>query len=127
MGKNYYGKQIPTAEHLNNMAQKVLQNELGVVKTMLESFEEIHIGKSSAGWKFLFNGNNQEWKTIQEYKDWIEQYQIYDEYGTSYSHEAFWAMIESKQNETAAITKSQNSSWYIIIDDYEFSTVTNFC
>lgn len=127
MGKNYYGKQIPTTEQLNSIAQQVLQGELGVVKTMLESFEEVHLGKSSAGWRFLFNGNSQEWKTIQEYKDWTAQYQIYDEYGVSYSHEAFWKMVESKQIETLATTKSQNPSWYIIIDGYEFSTSTSFC
>lgn len=127
MGKNYYGKKIPTAEQLNKIAQKVLQGELGVVKTLLESFDEIHIGKSSAGWRFLFDGNGQKWETIQEFKDWVAEYQIYDEYGTYYSQEEFWKMVEEKQAETPAITKTQNSSWYVIVDEYEFSTSTNFC
>lgn len=126
MGKNFYGKQIPTAEHLNKIAQQVLQGELGVVKTMLKSFEEVHIGKSSVGWRFLFDGNNQEWKTIQQYKDWIANYEIYDEYGNKYTQEEFWKMVEEKQSEVAASKKS-NPNWYIVVDGYEFSTSTNFC
>lgn len=127
MGKNYYGKQIPTAEHLNKIAQQVLQGELGVVKTMLESFEPIHIGKSSAGWRFLFDGNNQEWKTIQEFKDWIANYEIYDEYGGKYTQEEFWIEVEAKQLAPTSTSKSRNPYWYIVVDNYEFSTSTNFC
>ena len=126
MGTNYYGKRIPTQEQLENIAQKVLQGELDVVKIMLEPFEEIHIGKSSSGWRFLFDHNNAPWETFEEYKKWISEFQIYSEYGVQNSQKEFWDMVEKTQKNKSAIEQIQNLSWYHIIDGYEFSSATNF-
>lgn len=111
---------------MNNIAQQVLQGNLSVVKAMLESFDSIHIGKSSAGWRFLFDHNNQHWDTFEQYKEWISQFEIYSEYGTKYTQEEFWNIVEEKQSSVNAIEKTKNPAWYIIIDGYEFSSSPDF-
>jgi len=68
--------------------------------------EPIHIGKASAGWKFLFqgyNGINNE-LVIQNIEDWKEflsreDMVILDEYERKYDYDEFFAFVEEKQLE----------------------------
>lgn len=62
-------------------------------------YDEQHIGKSSAGWSFGFQGT----PTIRSYKDWllllgIPGSKIFDEYGREISLEDFKANVEAKRN-----------------------------
>lgn len=58
----------------------------------------IHIGKSSAGWQFIFNHND--WKhfdkTLESLQNFIAQSEIEDEYGSPITSEEFWSMVQSK-------------------------------
>ena len=127
MGTNFYGKKIPTKKQLEEIADTVLQGKLEIVKEMLEDFETIHIGKSSGGWRFLFDHNSCVRPTFEEYKEWVSEFEITSEYGEKVSQEDFWKLVERKQTEKSSIEKTNHPEWYIIIDGYEFSTSTNFC
>lgn len=66
-------------------------------------FEQHHIGKSSAGWMFLFNVTDKEkvddWKKeTLHYKNWSDDEGIFDEYGKQKSYDDFWKMVEDKQD-----------------------------
>ena len=61
-------------------------------------YEEIHIGKSSAGWQFMFHATEE----IKSYKDWLKFLsrkgtKIYDEYNKEVSLEEFKKLIAEKQ------------------------------
>ena len=65
-----------------------------------------HIGKSSAGWQFLFQayefeeGRQPEIKTIEDWKVLLfnEHYEIWDEYDGVWDVNDFWNLIQNKQN-----------------------------
>lgn len=79
MGTNYY--------HRTNICPKCGR------------FDEKHIGKSSSGWTFSFQGSNK----IRSYKDWLEILEsggkIYDEYYCEVPLDKFKKMIENKKQE----------------------------
>ena len=70
-----------------------------VIKNKCECCErsdkEYHIGKHSYGWQFSFQGyrwnNLTSWK---EYKEFLRNESIEDEYGEAISYEDFVAMVE---------------------------------
>jgi hypothetical protein len=59
--------------------------------------EGAHIGKSSIGWRFTFNGSIH--NTIDKWREMIASPDvcIYDEYGENISKQKFWEMVEAKQ------------------------------
>jgi hypothetical protein len=83
MGTNYY--------HV------IKSNECDKCKRV--DIEELHVGKSSAGWRFSFHGSDQ----IRSYEDWIRRLSsggiIRDEYGNEISLLAFIRLVESKRKE----------------------------
>lgn len=54
MGTNIYGRKIPTKQELQSISEMVLEGNLFAAKQQINQYEQIHIGKRSAGWKFLF-------------------------------------------------------------------------
>lgn len=79
MGTNYYLKSI-------------------ACKTCGHSQTELHIGKSSMGWKFLFNGND---FYRSNFDSWMEEFkhpnkQIYDENNQKLTLEEFLDIVEKK-------------------------------
>jgi hypothetical protein len=63
-------------------------------------FEEIHLGKSSYGWKFCFNLNGEKYyKNYEELKDFLKDKIIKNEYGEEVSFKEFINLIENKQSE----------------------------
>jgi len=92
-------------------------------------YDEIHIGKSSAGWKFGFFANDD----IKSYRGWIEflkvkKARIVDDYEVEFTLKEFMNMVANKQkpihDSHAEIYKEGDS----FIDDegysmspYEFS------
>ena len=81
MGTNYYARVEPC-------------KTCGVPK------QEIHIGKSSAGWTFTFHAT----EDIRSYKDWLKflsskEIRIFDEYDREVSLKKFKDLVESKRNE----------------------------
>lgn len=58
--------------------------------------EEYHIGKSSHGWAFTFQGYP--WIKLDSWKQWrefLKDQEITDEYGEKISYEDFCAMVET--------------------------------
>ena len=93
MGSNYYLRKI--CEHCGR-------------------YDELHLGKSSAGWKFLF----QKSKLINNLAEAVVltcTYDIYDEYGRRITPKEFWDMVLEKQKE-----KSQTDEYCEIIDGFNF-------
>lgn len=63
--------------------------------------EQLHLGKSSAGWKFLFQAE-EDWPREQAYSLWLERAQsgeIKDEYGRTITLGDLLARVETKQGE----------------------------
>lgn len=75
--------------------------------------EPIHIGKSSWGWRFLFQAHNDTWdeppvvwNTYEQVTDWLKKYTvdtqefvIMDEYDRIVSFDDFIEMVKDKQSE----------------------------
>ncbi|WP_029083452.1 hypothetical protein [Bradyrhizobium sp. th.b2] len=65
----------------------------------------IHIGKSSAGWAFLFHGYEDEKLTLTTAKEWFEHLQgreIKGEYGCIVSIDDFKTMVARKKHDRIA-------------------------
>ena len=120
MGCNYYGKLRFTKE-LKKKAHEFLDlEEFDKLKEILP--KEIHIGKNSFGWKFIFNHNDWEYfgKQKKQLYHFLENCDIKDEYGEIISLGEFWVMIENKQdNESDLYTDT--------IDGLTFSKSIDFC
>lgn len=67
MGTNYYARIIPSKERKEHLKQLIDENKFNEIQeevnlmygsdTQYSNGAEIHLGKRSAGWKFLFNPN----------------------------------------------------------------------
>lgn len=80
--------------------------------------QEYHIGKSSAGWRFLFD-NFKDFETIDELKNFISTRGIIiDEYDRIVKFEEFWNKVEEKQKEKEH--KNDELPLYYQIDGYDF-------
>ncbi len=64
-----------------------------------ERRDRIHIGKSSAGWKFLIAVNELYYKTFNEFMEFIrrEDIEICDEYNKKISFDELMDLIEAKE------------------------------
>ena len=105
MGTNYYArlnieKSIVDALYISPIA-----------KMAIERFN-LHIGKSSAGWKFLFqeqeiydcinhSGNLFKLDSYQKWKMFLERddIEIYNEYNKLIDKDSFFKLVEDKQKE----------------------------
>lgn len=62
-------------------------------------FDGVHIGKSSAGWVFLFNYNGGKYySNKRELVEFLKTKLIVDEYGNEIGNEDFWKMVDSKKD-----------------------------
>ncbi len=64
-----------------------------------ERFDKIHLGKSSAGWKFAIEIHELYYKSFEEFADFIqkEEVKIYDEYGEEFTANELLDIIFLKQ------------------------------
>lgn len=76
--------------------------------------DSIHIGKSSAGWRFIFQKHEGVVENIAQLKELTAKGEIVDEYGRTISNEDFWKLVEAKQTE-------KNSQASEVIDGYDFA------
>lgn len=98
MGTNYYAK-------------------MNICPTCKRPDEEVHIGKSSHGWKFMFQLNGKYYKNITELKQFLSDKRIEDEYGGTVTIDDFWKMVEEKQKEKGEGGTDRD---LIVIDGYDF-------
>lgn len=121
MGTNYYLKRIPTQEEIERtkklLDQRKIESRFGYfgydpekdmsAQDMInEMTKEIHIGKSSGGWQFVFRTNDEYYNhTIKELYKFIEdsinsgKWEFKDEYGDNMILSSFKDMVKSKKNE----------------------------
>jgi len=88
-------------------------------------FDEIHIGKSSAGWTFSFQAQEDE-VTIKSYKEWLKflsgkEITIYDGYGDEVTLEEFKDIVESKKKEKHNHAKEYPEGHFIDEEGNSFS------
>jgi hypothetical protein len=62
-----------------------------------EQPDDVHIGKCSAGWRFLFRLHPNLYQNIDDLRLWLMGKRIKDEYGNNHTEEAFWGMVEERQ------------------------------
>ena len=98
--------------------------------------EPIHIGKSSLGWKFLFQAQNNNWNnppviwnTYEQVCDWLKKYTvetaeyvIIDEYDKTITYDKFLELVKNKQDieNPDNFTNCRNVNGYRFTDS-EFS------
>ena len=104
-----------------------------VVKNGPSCQDPIHIGKSSIGWMFNFQRQNEKWNeppivwnTFNQVKDWLKKYTvdstdyvIIDEYDEIISYDDFIEMVELKQERDKA--NPDNFSYSDNVDGYRFT------
>jgi hypothetical protein len=61
-------------------------------------YDEVHIGKSSAGWEFTFQYNGARYYSdVPTMKVWLADKTIKNEYGEIVPHDVFWKQVEAKR------------------------------
>lgn len=110
MGTNYYWRPLITEEEREKLLEKTKN-----VKTLqeIEDFiyndilkereSEVHIGKSSCGWQFLFHLGIRKYTCGQSLKKedidkWFRSGIIVDEYGDEISVDDFWTLVDTKKD-----------------------------
>ena len=97
--------------------------------------EPIHIGKSSFGWKFCFQTQNDHWNeppvvwnTFNQVKEWLckytveeKTYAIVDEYDQIIPYEELIELIDAKQNDEFSRSNKENFDYARNVDGYRFS------
>lgn len=97
--------------------------------------EPIHIGKSSAGWMFSFQSQNDKWhdppvvwNTWPQVRDWLKKYTvdtheyvIMDEYDEIIPYADFVDLVEAKQKDPFCRDNPDNFSYSRNVDGYRFS------
>ena len=128
MSTNYFGLSIPKTKEWEERKAKSIE-EAGEMKGLIPIIEEyyekykpkeIHIGKSSMGWDFLFNYNGGKYYTNKlELLNWLETLNIYDEYGKSITAGELWHIVTNYKGRTHR-SETQYASMYLLIDGLEF-------
>lgn len=111
MGTNYYWRPLVTEEEREKILEKVKNSKtIQEIKDFIyydllnERKGEIHIGKSSYGWQFLFNLGIRNYTHGQSLKKedidkWFRSGIIFDEYGDEISVDDFWALVDYKKDD----------------------------
>ena len=154
MGTNVYMRRIPTAkqkEELKLLLKKEFKAAIESIdkdedlrpaesdwhlsdeieNTRKRIYEEVHIGKRSCGWKFLFAPNPQYYEEAKEsILQFIHQngWQLFDEYGDKIDPDLFWdeyvaCMEDGWTGETYdRWEREQGHHSYISVASYEHVT-----
>ena len=110
MGTNYYWRPLITEEEREALLEKTKNvKTLQEIKDFIyndilkEREAEVHIGKSSCGWQFLFRLGIRKYTCGQSLKredidKWLRSGIIIDEYGDEISVDKFWQLIDTKKD-----------------------------
>lgn len=123
MGTNYYLRVKDTIFNTEN--NFFLKN-----KDKIKEALNLHIGKSSCGWKFLF----QSYENIKSFDEWVniingEDYEIYDEYDQLVEKDWFVKFVFEQQAKTynqSHFGQGYDSHYTKDKNGYEFSE-GDFC
>ena len=91
MGTNFYVKVKLTSKQKDEIRHYLLEDRYDIIRALLDEAKDIHIGKSSFGWKFLWDVNNFKYsgKSKKEMFDWLKDKDIIDEYDKHYTFDQF--------------------------------------
>lgn len=107
-----------------------------VVKRKPTISEPVHIGKSSLGWLFCFQIQNNTWEdtpivwnNYSEVKEWLNKYAngkdkpytILDEYDREISYKEFIDLVDRKQKDKNCLSNPDNFKYNKNIDGYRFT------
>ena len=89
MGTNFYLRKKLSAKEKELAKQYIDEDKHDELKQLIP--EDIHIGKRSGGWKFLWDAHFFEYfePTKESLFDWLESGQIIDEYGDEFTFDQF--------------------------------------
>ncbi len=124
MGCNFYAIPKVTEAKAERIKWLLFNGKLEIADRELP--RRIHIGKSSFGWRFLFNHNDWQYygKTKASIKRFTKRCVLIDEYNNPVTHKDFWELIDSKQKQSSFL--AENTIYYEMHDGFEFSTSTEF-
>lgn len=91
MGTNFYVKIKLTEDQKKSINEYLSKDDYKSARDILDEAKDIHIGKSSFGWKFLWDVNNFKYfgKSKKEMFDWLKDKDIIDEYDKHYTFDQF--------------------------------------
>lgn len=89
MSTNFYLRKKISEEQKEYMKSLIDQEKFDELCDEIP--QDIHIGKRSCGWKFLWNANRFEYfkPTIESLHEFLKSGDIYDEYGVKFTFEDF--------------------------------------
>jgi hypothetical protein len=94
MGCNYY--LLPDTKGIRRVLKELKNGQLG--KYIYLSLR-YHVGKSSIGWRFIFDHNDwKDYNNIFELKEFMAHHVLIDEYLQEHNPTEFWGFVESKQH-----------------------------
>ena len=79
-------------------------------------YDEVHIGKSSGGWRFVFHYIPNAFEKVTDWMQAMADGQIFDEYGRLVSFNEFWTTVDIKQKEL----RQCGLQGFRDIDNYDF-------
>lgn len=96
MGTNYYLRPKVSSEIKTKIKELVDLDKFEDIKDILDNYQDIHIGKQSAGWKFLWDVHYFDYyePSKEAIIEWLKSGIIYDEYGDQYTLEEFFKDIK---------------------------------
>lgn len=106
MGTNFYARKKPTEKEKATLLKKLEdclegnETKENFIEKFEEIFKEIHLGKRSYGWQFLWQSHPELYgDSLSEIMEFIltKGYEIYDEYGGKFTLSEF---IEDELGET---------------------------
>ena len=103
MGTNFYAiKQLPNSIK-GKICELIETDQYDEAKKLFDdNYEKIHIGKSSFGWKFIFDYNHFKYYDLnrKSINDFLcrNDVKLYDEYGEQVSIDDFWKLVDSKKD-----------------------------
>ena len=103
MGTNFYViKQLPNSIK-GKICELIETDRYDEAKKLFDdNYEKIHIGKSSFGWKFIFDYNHFKYYDLnrKSINDFLcrNDVKLYDEYGEQVSIDDFWRLVDSKKD-----------------------------
>lgn len=117
MGTNYYAVPLVDEGTKEKIKKAIDNDDFGEAMSLMP--EKIHIGKSAAGWRFLFNHNDFRYFNADIFA-FLKRAQIYDEYGKHISFEDFCKIVQFKS------TQREETNYGKMINGINFSNYTEF-
>lgn len=114
MGTNFYRREKIGEEEKNLWKKAIDSDDYPTIDYYSSLSKKIHIGKASAGWKFLWDANyfNYFEPNKESILEWLKDGIIIDEYGEIYSYERFMEYLEQRN---------------VPFNQYDASTYEHYC